>query len=218
MQLLADSTHTTRRGFVGLLMLLITVAIGLVIYLMMFKAVLPDVDLDKQEKVRVWDEEWRMDPASPERQKAAKKTAKWLEVKPPITEELTIIGDVELAGEPRGKITLVFSKDGKVKGKWEAQYDHDGVNYTITADFAGVTDPTNTFVEGTTARPDLLYFITKGAYTQKSLDSKNGQQSEQKGVAYVAGWLNISDAARGEITLTTDKSWSAVYSYNAAKE
>jgi hypothetical protein len=207
-----------RRGFVGLLILLISVAIGMVIYFMMIKAVMPDIGSDRQDKAKVWDQEWRLDPASPERQKEAKKTAKWLDIKPQIAEETTLQGEVQLAGEARGKIELVFTKDGKVKGKWDAKYDHENIEYNITAEFKGVTDPTNTFSEGATARPDLLYFITKGTYLQKSLDTKNGQQSEQRGIAYAAGWLNIADAARGEITLTTDKTWSAVYSYNAAKE
>jgi hypothetical protein len=214
-----QSSSNTRAGFVGLIILMIALAIGVVIYFIMIRAVMPDINLGNgQEKVKVWDEEWRLDPASPERQKAAKKTAKWLDMKPQIAEQLTLVGDVQLSGEARGNVTLIFQKDGKVKGNWQARYDHDNVQYEIAADFKGVTDPTNTFAEGGTPRPDLLYFITKGSYTQKSLDTKNGQTTEQKGEAWVAGWLNVADAARGEIALTTDKSWSTVYSYNAAKE
>jgi hypothetical protein len=208
---------TCRGGYIGLLMLVICLAIGMVIYFMMIKTVMPDVGTEHQEKAKVWDEEWRLDPLSPERQKAAKATAKWLDLKPPVTEEVTVQGAVQLTGEERGTIKLIFSKDGKVKGEWDAQYGHDNLEYSIKASFAGVTDPTNTFNEGM-ERPDLLYFITKGTYTQKSLDTKNGQQSEQKGTAYVAGWLNMAHAVKGEITLTTDKSWSTVYTYGAEKE
>jgi hypothetical protein len=216
-------THTTstcagRPGFVGLIVLMVAMAIGAVIYFIMIRAVLPDVDLDRQEKVRVWDEAWRLDPASPERLKAAKKTDKWLDLKPLISETLTIVGDVQLAGEQRGKITLTITKDGKVKGKWAAQYDHETLQYDITAQFQGVTDPTNTFIENGNARPELLYVIARGTYEQKSYDTKTNQQNTTNGVAWVSGWLNAADAVRGEITLTTDQTWSSVYTYTAEKE
>jgi len=209
--------QTCIRGGFALLMLVIALAIGLIIYMMMLRAVMPGVGEGGREQVRVWDEEWRLDPESPERKKAAKKTAKYLSLKPPITEELKLQGDVRLDNEDRGKIKLVFAPDGKVKGTWEAKYKHGDIEYEIAAEFAGVTDPTNTFREGEAVRTDLLYFITRGTYSQKSWDSKNERESEQKGVVYAAGWLDGAYQARGEITLTTDKSWAAVYSYSAAR-
>jgi hypothetical protein len=95
------------------------------------------------------------------------------------------------------------------------QYAYGNLAYEISADFKGVTDPTKTFQEGDTVRPDLLYFITKGSYMQKSLDKKTARESNQQGIVYVAGWLNLAMTAKGEITLTTDKRGSTLYSFEA---
>jgi hypothetical protein len=205
-----------RAGYIGLLMLVIAMAIGAVIYFIMIKAVLPDVGDERTQRVKVWDEEWRLDPCSPERLKEAKKSAKWLKVKPAIAEARTLEGEVKLGKDPRGNVTLTFSKDGKISGTWDAQYGYDNLSYEISAEFAGVTDPTKTFQEGDTVRPDLLYFITKGSYTQKSVDKKAARESAVQGTVYVAGWLDLAMTAKGEITLTTDKRGSTLYSFEAA--
>jgi hypothetical protein len=190
-------------------------AIGLVIYAMMASAIFPDFwHAPRAEKAKVWDEEWRLEPNSPERMKEAKKTAKYLALKPQITEEVTIEGDVMLGADHRGKITLTFMPDGKIKGAWESQYAHGNIEYTVMASFAGVTDPTNIMMEQDKKRPEMLYFITRGGYVQKSLDTKNDVEGKEEGTAYAAGWMGADMASRGEITLTTDRTGSAIYTFN----
>ena len=206
----------TRGGF-ALIMLIVVIAIGLIIYLMMIQTVMPGLGNRHRGEPKVWDEEWRLDPCSPEWIAAAKKARRYLPMKPAILEETTLTGDVQLGGEPRGRVKLVFSPDGKVSGSWQSEYEHDQIRYRITAKFSGVTDSTKLYEEGGAAQPELLYFITRGDYTQDSLDVKHDMERRQTGVVYAAGWLDLGLAARGEITLTTDRTWSAVYRYSAAR-
>jgi hypothetical protein len=217
MECVADRRQFSKRGGFVLIMIVVAVAIGLIIYMMMLRAVMPDMGGDGNREAKVWEEEWRLDPCSPERIKAAKKAKKYLALKPAITEKLSLEGAVTLGAEPRGRIRLVLLPDGSVKATWESKYTHGDVEYEITAESSGVTDPTRTFEEGGTPRPELLYFICRGKYTQKSWDARNELAAEQTGVAYVDGWLSRELAARGQITLTTDKRGSAVYQYAAAR-
>jgi hypothetical protein len=212
------SMNKTKCGFM-MIMVLVTIAIGIVIYAMMMGAVLPEFwHAPRAEQAKVWDEEWRLEPNSPERMKAAKKMAKYVAAKPQITKEVTIGGDVILNTEPRGKLTFVLMPGGKVKGTWISEYAHGNIQYSIKASFAGVTDPTNMLVEGGQNRPEQLYYITRGNYVQKSLDTKNDQESTEEGIAFAAGWLGADMASRGDITLTTDRRGATIYIFTAARQ
>jgi hypothetical protein len=201
-------------------MLLITLAIGLVIYAMLIGTIWPQAGKDRiAERPKVWEEEWRLNPNSPERQQAAKKMSKYLEFKPPIDETIHLEGQAALEGQPRGTISLVMTRDSKVKGTWECKYEYGPIQYEIKAQVKGVTDPTNLYSqEGSVPRAELLYFITVGNYTQTSVDTKNGQEGTESGIAYIAGWLDLKYAATGEITLTTDKKGAVIYTYRAERK
>ncbi len=205
-----------RQGGFMLIMLIIALAIGLIVYLMMIRTVMPDIGNERNRPARVWEEDWRLDPCSPERIAAAKKAGKYLAAKPAILEKLSLDCPVTLKDQPRGKTRLAISPDGSIKGSWIAQYKHGDIEYDIAADFAGITDPTRQFEESGTLKPELLYYICRGNYAQKSWDTKNEVEGRQKGIIYVDGWFD-GRAATGQITLTTDRTWSAVYQYSTAR-
>jgi len=87
-----DSIVTTRPDGFALILLLITVAIGLIIYVMMMRAIWPDLGEPRADVPKVWDEEWRLEPNSPERIKAQKQAAKYMKLKPVIATGVKLEG------------------------------------------------------------------------------------------------------------------------------
>jgi hypothetical protein len=116
-----------------------------------------------------------------------------------------------LAESDRGTATLEFAVSGEVSGTWRCEYSHEDRDYTFDAAFAGNIDASNTYSEQGVVDESRLYFITKGAYRQTAYNVEAGTKTLDEGLVYVTGWLNTDHSANGLITITTDKTWSAVY-------
>ena len=146
--------------------------------------------------------------------------------KPELNKPLTVTARVRLDESERGTVILDFTVAGEVTGTWYCEYSHDNRNYTFDAAFAGNVDVTKTYSKGKI--PDessssegldesKLYFITKGTYGQTGYDVVSGTETFEQGLVYVTGWLSPDSSAEGLITITTDKTWSAAYTWQTGQ-
>ena len=111
-------------------------------------------------------------------------------------------------------MALSFDVDGTVKGKWQCRYSHDEQDYAYDSAFAGNIDVDVMYAsEDGKKDKTLLYFITKGRYTQQSTSTATQEQTRQDGELYVTGYLTPDHSASGLITITTDRKWSVTYDW-----
>jgi len=201
--------HRESRGGFALLILLVAVAILLMLYaadLSMLTGPLPRAKKAKSQKQTLpWDEEHRLGIAL---EQAAKTTPQ----QPVIDEAMTLKCAVTRKGNRRGDIAITIRPNGQVDGNWRCSYTHEKTNYRIEADFAGNLDPTKVYTDQRgQADETKLFFITKGNYRQDTNQARSERVSTTEGVVYVTGWIEPELSAFGQITITTDKSWHAVY-------
>jgi hypothetical protein len=90
------------------------------------------------------------------------------------------------------------------------------VEYSYSADFRGNIDVDVTCEADGERDKSQLYFITKGAYVQKSAHVEAKEVTSEGGTIYATGYVAQDGSAKGEITITTDRKWSAVYDWEAA--
>jgi hypothetical protein len=114
-------------------------------------------------------------------------------------------------GNDRGTATIEFAVSGEAKGVWYSEYSNEDRDYTMEATFAGNIDIDKTYSTGEIVDKSRLYFITKGTYKQTAYNAEAGTKTLDEGLVYVTGWLNTDYSVNGLITITTDKTWSAVY-------
>ncbi len=193
------------RGFV-LLLVLAAIAILAILYVIQMDAFFGPVvpGAKRTAEHRPWLEEDRIVPSD----KLIKPPRP---LKPAISEPLTLSARVRMDGNDRGTATLEFAVSGEVSGAWSCEYSHENRDYRFDAGFAGNIDVSRTYSEGDVTDESRLYFITKGAYRQTAYNVEAGTKTLDEGLVYVTGWLNTDHSANGLITITTDKTWSAVY-------
>ena len=196
-----------RRGSV-MLVVLMAIVIGMLIYFMSISTIFsPSLNRGRVAVSRPWLEEERIlgsDKliAMPEPPRAT--------IKAPIN----LVAAVTRNDAERGTMTLSFDVDGTVKGKWQCQYSHDERYYAYDSTFAGNIDVDVTYAsEDGEKDKTLLYFITKGSYTQQSTYTATQEQTQQDGEIYVTGYLAPDHSATGLITITTDRKWSVTYDW-----
>jgi hypothetical protein len=194
-----------RRGAV-LLLLLIAVAILALLYVIqmdaLFRPVVPGAQRTAVHKP--WLEEDLIVPGD----KLIKPPRP---PKPAISEPLTLSARVRMDGNDRGTATIEFAVSGEAKGVWYSEYSNEDRDYTMEATFAGNIDIDKTYSTGEIVDKSRLYFITKGTYKQTAYNAEAGTKTLDEGLVYVTGWLNTDYSVNGLITITTDKTWSAVY-------
>ena len=135
--------------------------------------------------------------------------------KPLLSKPIRIVADVRREGNPRGRITLEFADNGEVSGKWGCSYAYEQSQYSYTAGFKGNIDIEATYVDQDNKKDESkLFFITKGTFTKTTANQTSGISSDTDGDVYVTGWLGPDHSAQGRITITTDETWSAVYTWN----
>ena len=200
-----------RRGFAGLIVL-VTIAIAMMLVMIQMKAFFrtppkplkPITDINRPwlecEKILESDRLISL-PEPP---------------KPQLSKPIQIATDVLRETEPRGSVTLEFATSGEVSGNWYCSYWHEQRQYSYTADFKGNIDIEDTYVDqNDKADKSQLFFITKGTFIKTIVNQSSGISSETEGDVYVTGWLGPDYSAHGRITITTDETWSAVYTWNA---
>lgn len=199
------------RGFV-LLLVLVAVAILALLYVIQIDAFFGPVAPGGRTPAehRPWLEEGRIVPSD--------KLIKLPEPpKPELNKPLTVTARVQLDESERGTVILDFTVAGEVAGAWHCEYSHDNRNYTFDASFAGNIDATKTYSKGKATDESKLYFITKGIYSQTGYDVVAGTETFEQGLVYVTGWLSPDYSAEGLITITTDKTWSAAYTWQTGQ-
>jgi hypothetical protein len=136
--------------------------------------------------------------------------------KPQLSKPIRIVTDVRREENSRGRITLEFAETGEVSGNWKCSYAYEERLYSYKADFKGNIDVEETYI-GKDGKEDKskLFFITKGRFTKTTANQSSGISSDTEGDVYVTGWLSPDHSAHGRITITTDETWSAVYTWNA---
>jgi len=204
------SRFRNRAGF-AILMLLVVVAILMILYFIDFSAVFRiDRQLIKSSALqnKPWLEEDRILPVD-----ALADLPK--PPKPQLDEPVEIRAAVTRNAEQRGELKLEFTTKGVVTGSWQYKYSHENQDYAFEANIAGNIDVSKTFTKKKQADKSLLYFITKGQYSQITYNRKTGRAKTEEGLAYVTGWLWPDYTAKGLITITTDKTWAADYNWQS---
>lgn len=194
----------------AVLMLLIAVVILLMLYFLSASAIFKPGRIPKMSRPedRPWLEEGRIlssdtiidlpDPPKPE-----------------LNETLLIAASVTLNGQDRGQLDLDFDTQGRVSGFWESSFLQENRRTTFEAESQGNIDIGKTYTEKEKQDASLLYFITKGTYTETVENTKTEQVTASTGTIYVTGYLTGEYEVFGQITITTDKSWSVSYEFNS---
>ena len=198
---------TVRRGS-AMLVVLVSIVIGMLIYFLTIKtifgpslgggSILPASRPWLQEDRILADDQIVEMPESP---------------KVEINKKFSLRGPVVREGKSRGAIEITFDTDGRVAGVWSCAYSHGGQGYSYDAGFRGNVDVDIAYELDGKKDKSLLYFIAKGEYVQKSTNVESGVAATEKGTVYVTGYLAGDRSAKGVITITTDRKWSAVYDW-----
>ena len=130
-----------------------------------------------------------------------------------INRKFSLRGPVVREGKSRGEIELNFDTDGRVTGVWSCDYTHGEQEYSYGAGFRGNIDIDVTYEAEGKKDKSQLYFITKGAYVQKSSHVETKEVTSEGGTIYVTGYVGQDRSAKGVITITTDRKWSVVYDW-----
>ena len=197
----------TRRAS-AMLVVLMAIGIGMLLYFISMSTIFaPSLNRGKVMTSRPWLEEERI--LGPDKIVAMPDPPR-----PTITEPINLVAAVTRNDADRGAMTLAFDIDGTVKGKWQCRYSHDEQDYAYDSTFAGNIDVDVTYAsEDGKKDKSLLYFITKGSYTQHSTNAATQEQTRQDGEIYVTGYLAPDHSACGLITITTDRKWSVTYDW-----
>jgi len=202
------NANNNRGGFVGLIVL-VSVAIVLILYMTTMKSIFPGVGSGGGVQE---DRPWLLDelilPADeiidmPEEPKLV------------INEDFTVDAEVSRNDSDRGIAQLLFSYTGNVSGKWFCEYTHEDRTYNYAALYSGNIVTDKTFSDKNGKDKSLLFFIVKGNYTQRVYHPEMGDKIT-KGVVYLSGWVGPDKGLVGKLTVTTDNiedkdKWSASY-------
>ena len=135
--------------------------------------------------------------------------------KPTLDNPFSLEAAVTRQEADRGTATINFSDMGEVDGQWSCQYTHEKRGYAFHAKFRGNIVTDKTWHDDNTKDKSRLFFIAKGEYLKQFTDKGAAGISEENGTVYVTGWLTSDHNIDGAITITTDKTWSAVYNFNS---
>jgi hypothetical protein len=194
----------------ALLMLVVALAILLMLYFLSTSAIFRPSRIPKSSRPenRPWLEEHRI--LSPEQIVDLPDPPK-----PELNEALSITAPVTLNGQERGQLDLDFDTHGRVNCFWESSFSQENKRRTFEAESEGNIDISKTYADKEKQDATLLYFITKGTYTETVDNIKTGQTTSSEGIIYVTGYLTGGYDVFGQITITTDKSWSVSYEFNS---
>jgi len=130
---------------------------------------------------------------------------------------ITLRGDVQREDAPRGTIAIRLNTDGRIEADWKTDYTHGQKQYRLDAAMRGNIDVKQTYQDENGKDKRRLFFIAQGMYRQHIRDPQTGD-SEETGTVWLLGYVSPDGRADGTLTLTTDRQWSAVYRYVAAKQ
>lgn len=135
--------------------------------------------------------------------------------KPQFAEALDVVGQVTRDGDERGTVNIHFDTDGRVQAAWKSAYTHNEQTISISAELKGNINVKQTYEDEDGKDKSRLFLIAKGPYLKQTQDP-SVPVSDEKGTAWLIGWLRPDHSAEGHLTLTTDEKWSAVYDWATA--
>lgn len=204
--------HKKEAGFAAILGLLIVVAIGLLIYFADIKAIF-GTSASLIGKKTPADDAWTLESLiQPEDAPAIRP----LPGQYPLEKPLSAAVSVSRAGQDKGTLKMRFTPDGKVAADWNAQIDQKGQTMQYQSRLAGNIAPDYAGSQGAQIEDKTqLFFIASGRYRQ--ITQPAGQpKKEEFGTAYLLGTLSADGHIQGTLTITTDRTWSAVFEYQTA--
>ncbi|MCJ7692779.1 MAG: hypothetical protein MUO22_05130 [Sedimentisphaerales bacterium] len=193
-------------GF-ALLMLVISMAIMLVIFLIYFETLMPFISSSGNKPVNSdpnaypWDEQhllmtegygWRK-PFRPQ---------------PSIEDKILYNAQVYDENEPCGQVSLAVYKDGQARARWNGKFKIGDRNYLADTElksgsstyfnrFSGNTVPLKLYKKNQKTDGSKLYVITKGDFFLRSLQDTQSLI----GSAYVTAWIDDDYTAEGKLSI-----------------
>jgi len=208
---MAPRNHKKEAGFAAILGLLIVVAIGLLIYFADIKAIFGTSGIKSGRKTPA-DAAWTLESLLiPENGTVGRPLAGQYQIEKP----LAIAAGVTRGKDDKGTLKMRFTPDGRVAADWNAQIDQKGQTMQYQSRLAGNIVPDYAGSEGSLIEDKTqLFFMASGRYRQ--ITQPAGQpKKEEFGTAYLLGTLAPDGQIQGTLTITTDRSWSAVFEYNS---
>lgn len=199
---------------VALIGLLVVIAIIMMLYFIDIRRVFrTEVSNSKTSSIKPWLEEDRIIPVD-QPVKASR---------PPKIElygSETFQTPVYRNQQQRGSITVTIDANGRVSCSWNAEYEQTDRFYVYQASSAGNIDAKKTFIKDGEKDKSKLFFITKGKYNKAAYKGKDYAEvaSVEDGQVFVTGWIDTDFSIDGLITITTDKKWSAEYTWQHQKK
>lgn len=200
-------------GFAAILGVLIVVAIGLLIYFADIKAIFGTAGGLSAKKTPA-DAAWTLESLIiPEDGTVGHPLAGQYQIEKPLAVAVSVIR----GKDDKGTLKMRFTPDGRVAADWNAQIDQKGQTMQYQSRLAGNIVPDYAGSEGSQIEDKTqLFFIASGRYRQ--ITQPAGQpKKEEFGTAYLLGTLGADGHIQGTLTITTDRSWSAVFEYNSAQ-
>lgn len=117
---------------------------------------------------------------------------------------------------PRGTLTIEFGTNGRIRGQWDCVYTSDGQDYRIISEMSGNIDVQRTFRNEQGKDKSRLFFIARGPYT-KSQPQPHSDRPEERGTAWLTGWVGPDGNTAGHVTITTNREWAAAYDFEGGK-
>lgn len=191
---LRQLSHSDRRGYILILMVLIVCIIGAFIWLD------PMALIHGSGSGKPWNEEFRIVPPGEEVKQPKDR-------QPKILDNLVFDGQIVEANEVKGGVGLFILTDGRIKGVWAGKYNPEpDITWEVTGSrFKGNIDPTKVYSDKDGEDPSRLYFIAKGGFLILETNSKTDKIKTATGTIYVTGWLDNEYNAVGKVTITSDK-------------
>lgn len=118
---------------------------------------------------------------------------------------------------PRGTVGVTFNPDGHISAVWDCVYAYDEKTLSISAELAGNIHVKQTYEDENGRDKSRLFFIAKGKYLKATTTEAVGT-TEEKGTAWMLGWLLPDGSVEGHVTITTDQTWSAAYAFSTQKQ
>jgi len=140
------------------------------------------------------------------------------ENRPQLNNVIRYIANVERDNQICGKINIIISPEGTIKGLWTGEFDKtEDIDCSImAASFSGNIVPDRQYIEAGEQDASKLYFFTAGGYNFFETKMPEKKQSDGSGFLYVRGWIDSSYTASGELIITEDKKSFEIFSWFAS--
>lgn len=199
--------HYKKQNGYAILIVLIAIAILLILYAVQMKALFVPQNLPKQS-TGIQQRPWLLEDLLVPEGEVIKLPRS---PKPQLAEPIQLNAGVKREDIDRGTAVIHLETNGRVRAAWKTEYVQNEQPTSITAEMNGNINIKQTYEDQNGTDKSRLFFIAKGSY-QKTADTLTGG-ADEKGAAYILGWLKPDHTAHGYITITTDEKWSAVYEW-----